>query len=201
MAASNHYLTQYRQVLAQFAELSDEEWQLFSKGLCIEPLKKKSNFIKADEVCKKIGLLVAGSVRFYMVKDGAEITNYFCLENEWVTSYTSFLQQRPGLICIEALEDSMLVTFTYQHLQQCYASLQLSYKMERFSRLVAEYIIGCYEDRLASFIFQSPEERYVKLLESGSNILQRIPQHYIANYLGITPVSLSRIRKRIMQSA
>lgn len=201
MAASNHYLTQYRRAFAQFVELSDEEWQLFSQGLCIEPLKKKEKFVNAGEVCKKVGLIISGAVRLYMVKDGVEITNYFALENEWMSAYISFVQQRPSPIYVEALEDTMLVTFTHQYLQQCYASPKLSCKMERFGRLIAEHTIACYEERMASFLFQSPEERYLKLLESGSNILQRIPQHYIANYLGITPVSLSRIRKRILVSA
>jgi ribosomal protein L10 len=64
-------------------------------------------------------------------------------------------------------------------------------------RLMAEYIVTCYEDRTNSFITHTPEERYLKLLETGKEILQKVPQHYIANYLGITAVSLSRIRNRI----
>jgi hypothetical protein len=70
-------------------------------------------------------------------------------------------------------------------------------KMERFGRLVAEYLICCYEERVVSFVTQKPEERYRQLLLKQPDLLQRIPQHYVANYLGITPVSLSRIRKRI----
>jgi hypothetical protein len=71
--------------------------------------------------------------------------------------------------------------------------------MERLGRLIAEHYLICYEDRVTSFVTQTPEERYNKLLETGGEILQRIPQHYIANFLGITPVSLSRIRRRIMK--
>ena len=74
----------------------------------------------------------------------------------------------------------------------------LAYKMERFGRLVAEYYLCCYEDRVASFVTQTPEERYLQLLSTGREILQRMPQHYIANFLGITPVSLSRIRRRVL---
>jgi len=77
----------------------------------------------------------------------------------------------------------------------------LAYKMERFGRLIAEHYLCCYEDRIASFITQSPEERYLQLLQTGKDILQRMPQHYIANFLGITPVSLSRIRKRLIVTA
>jgi CRP-like cAMP-binding protein len=72
--------------------------------------------------------------------------------------------------------------------------------MERFGRLIAEHYLICYEDRVTAFITQTPEERYLQLLSTGREILQRMPQHYIANYLGITPVSLSRIRKRILET-
>jgi len=66
---------------------------------------------------------------------------------------------------------------------------------------LAEHYLCCMEDRMTSFITQSPEERYLQLLQSqtGKDILHRMPQHYIANFLGITPVSLSRIRKRILE--
>jgi hypothetical protein len=73
--------------------------------------------------------------------------------------------------------------------------------MERFGRMIAEYLICCYEERVLSFLSQSPEERYLHLLESQPAFLQKVPQHYLANYLGIPPVSLSRIRKRIYNNS
>jgi len=77
----------------------------------------------------------------------------------------------------------------------------IGHKMERFGRLVAEFYLICYEDRMSSFITQTPEERYLSLLATGRDIIQRMPQHYIAHFLGITPVSLSRIRRRILKVA
>ena len=77
----------------------------------------------------------------------------------------------------------------------------LAYKMERFGRMIGEHYLCCYEDRVVSFLTQSPEERYLQLLNTGREILQRMPQHYIAHFLGITPVSLSRIRRRILRVA
>jgi hypothetical protein len=66
---------------------------------------------------------------------------------------------------------------------------------------VAEYYLICYEERVSSFLTKTPEERYLDLLNTGREIIQRMPQHYIAHFLGITPVSLSRIRRRIMKAA
>jgi CRP-like cAMP-binding protein len=144
-------------------------------------------------------LVVKGAVRYFHVKDGEEITGYFSFEDEMLSSYKSFLTRQPGLFYIQALEDSQIVTLSHNALQEVCANQIMSFKMERFGRLMAEHYLICYEDRVASFITQTPEERYHKLLETGGEVMQRIPQHYIANFLGITPVSLSRIRRRIMK--
>jgi len=142
--------------------------------------------------------MIKGTVRYFHIKDGQEITGYFSFENEFVTSYKSFLTGLPGLTYIQALEDCLLITFTHRDLDQMLANPMLAYKVEKFGRLVAEETIICYEDRVASFITHTPEERYLQLYNTGKDILRRMPQHYIANYLGITPVSLSRIRRRVM---
>lgn len=201
MNPQNHHLIQFRKGMEKFIIFTDEEWQLFNQGLHLEALKKKACFVQSGKTCKTVGFVLSGSLRFYHIKDGLEITGYFSLENEWVSAYKSFLTQQPAIITIEAIENTEIITFTHQQLQQWLNTPQLAYKMERFCRLIAEYLICCYEDRVASFILQSAEERYLQLLQNGNNFLQRIPQHYIANYLGITPVSLSRIRKRILESA
>jgi len=188
----------FRKTVERFVILNDEEWAIFQSYLETLSLKKKGFFVRSDEVCNHIGFIVSGSVRFYHLKEGIEITGYFSLENEMISSYKSFVTRRPGFSCIEALEKTELVTLSHSSLQQLMANEQLSFKMERFGRLVAEYLVCCYEDRVSSFVTQTPEERYIDLLSKSSNLIQRIPQHYIANYLGITPVSLSRIRRRIM---
>jgi CRP-like cAMP-binding protein len=144
--------------------------------------------------------VLTGSVRYFHIKDGQDITNYFSFENDFTSSYKSFLTLLPGFTYIQALEDTKLITFTRNDMDQMLQNPLLGYKMERFGRLIAEYYLCCYEDRVLSFITQTPEERYLQLLSTGKEVLQRIPQHYIAHYLGITPVSLSRIRRRVMET-
>ena len=98
-------------------------------------------------------------------------------------------------ISIEALTDCSLLVFTYETLQSLYKQ---SRQWERFGRLIAEYLAIGLEERMTGLLMLSPVERYHQLLQSNKHkILERIPQHYIASYLGITPVSLSRIRNRI----
>lgn len=112
-----------------------------------------------------------------------------------MSSYVSCITGQPSLLSIESLTDCRLLVFTYETLQSLYEQSQ---QWERFGRLLAEYLSIGLEERMAGLLMLSAEERYHQLLESNKQkILERIPQHYIANYLGITPVSLSRIRNRI----
>jgi len=189
-------LDQFRSSIAQFITFNEEEWQVFIQHLTFLTIKKKDHFAVEGKVCDEFGFIVSGSMRYYHLKDGTEITGYFSVENELVSSYKSFITRKPGKVYIQALVKTELILITYPNMQLMLNNPLLAYKMERFGRLIAEYCVCCYEDRITAFITQTPGERYLEMVEKESHILLRIPQHYIANYLGITPVSLSRIRKR-----
>ncbi len=191
-------LSIFREHLKKYADFNEAEWILFTQHLTFSNLKKKHYFAVSEKVCDKVGFILTGSVRYYYIKDGQDITGYFSFENEFLSSYKSYLTGLPGYTYIQALEDTKLITFTRRDMDQMLANPMLAYKMERFGRLIAEHYLCCYDDRVTSFVTQTPEERYLQLLSTGREILQRMPQHYIANFLGITPVSLSRIRRRVM---
>ncbi|RFM26310.1 Crp/Fnr family transcriptional regulator [Deminuibacter soli] len=194
------YTDFYRRVVGKFVSLTDEEWAVFTGFLTLKELGKKELFTAEGKVCTEVAFIVSGSFRLYFIKDGIEYSNYFCFEGDLISSFKSYLTQTPGHFTIDAMEPSVLLCYTYQGMQQMLAHPLIGYKMERYGRLVSEYLNCCYEDRLEGFVTQTPEERYCSLLQSGYDIMQRIPQHYVANFLGITPVSLSRIRKRLMES-
>jgi len=172
----------FREQLKKYVEFNEAEWIVFAPYLSFVTLKKKKNFIEPGIVCKDVGFIVKGSVRYFHVKDGEEITGYFSFENEYVSSYKSFLTQTPSLHYIQALEDTDLITITQKNMQAMLANPMLGYKMERFGRLLAEHYLICYEERVSSFITKTPEERYLDLLSTGREILQRMPQHYIAHF-------------------
>jgi CRP-like cAMP-binding protein len=112
-----------------------------------------------------------------------------------MSSYISCITAQPSKLTIEALTPCHLLVFTYDILQQLY---QRSGQWQLFGRLMAEYLAVGLEERMVDLLTLSPEQRYLRLLQSNKQkIIERIPQHYIANYLGITPVSLSRIRNRM----
>ena len=191
------HLATYRKSLEHFVVFSDEEWNLFAEQLYTREIKKRQLFIEAGKVCNEVGFILSGSFRFYLEKENVEISNYFCFEGELISSYKSFLQRAPGSSSIEAMEDSVVICFNHAGLERLVNDSRIAYRMERFGRLVAEYLVCCYEDRLVSFVTKTPEERYIQLLDKQPALLQRIPQYYLANFLGITPVSLSRIRRRL----
>ena len=191
------HLNTFRQQLEKYVVFTDIEWEMFCQHLDYATYKKKQHFLEAGAVCNYIGFVITGSVRYYYIKDGIELTGYFNYENEFIGSYKSFLTGTPASNYIQALEQTDIILISRKNMDLMLKSSVLSFKMERLGRLLAEYIVVCYEDRTNSFITQTPEERYLKLMETGKEILQKVPQHYIANYLGITAVSLSRIRNRI----
>jgi CRP-like cAMP-binding protein len=191
----------FRAEVSKFVAFDDDEWHVFKSHLTFTSLKKKQHLIQPPQVCNTVGFILTGSVRYYFIKDGEEITSYFSFEREFTSSYKSFLTRGPAENYIQALEETELIIISYDAMQKMYAHPLIAHKMERFGRLIAEFYLLCYDDRVASFITQTPEERYAKLLEEGREIMLRIPQHYVANFLGITPVSLSRIRRRMLKSA
>lgn len=193
-------LSLFRKYLEEFITFSSDEWDVFQDLLSLKVLEKKSFFVEAGQVCSEVGFIIQGSVRYVHRKDGEEITAYFSLDEEMVSAYKSFLTQQPALVSIEAIETTTMIIITHHDLHLLFDDPRVNFKIERFGRLIAESLICCYEDRVFSFVVRTPEERYLDLMKNHKKVFQRVPQHYIANYLGITPVSLSRIRKRILAS-
>jgi CRP-like cAMP-binding protein len=184
-----------RKHIQRFVSLTDNEWDLILPHLQEKKLTKNQFFIQEGKKEKNIAFVIEGNLRQFYTKDGEEKTTYFYFENHLMSSYVSCITGRPSQLSIEALTNCHLLIFTYGTLQSLYKQ---SHQWERFGRLLAEYLSIGLEERMVGLLMLSPEERYYQLLESNKQkILERIPQHYIANYLGITPVSLSRIRNRI----
>jgi CRP-like cAMP-binding protein len=185
--------------IQQFIQLPENEWQMLLPHLSNRFVKKHDYFEREGKVARDVGYIVEGNMRHFYTNKGEEKTTYFYFENTLVASYISCLSGQPSQLSIEALSNTSLIVFPYSVLQTLYAQSQV---WERFGRLVSEYLAIGLEERMVGLLTLSPEERYMQLLNSNKKkILERVPQHYIANYLGITPVSLSRIRNRVLKGA
>jgi hypothetical protein len=189
----------YREKIKSYITFTDEEWEVLIDFLEIKKRNKNECFVTAGEICDELGFIFKGSVRYCNLVDGEEITGYFAFENNFVTALKSYLTGERSLYDIKTLEKTIFITISKKNMQVLLEHPLLSFKMERLGRLISERFNILFEDRIKSFIVKTPEERYLDLLESGQDIVKRIPLQYIAQFIGITPVSLSRIRKRIHQ--
>jgi len=187
----NLAVAQMRQHMNHFVQLADAEWDALIPHLSIITLKKHQYLIQQGNVANQIGFVVEGLFRQFYTKEGEERTTYFFLEDQLVGAYMSCITNRPSPVTIEALSEVTCLCFPYSVLQSLFEQYP---GWQLFGRRLAEYIMVALEERMAGLLLLSPEERYLDLREGDhKNLLQRVPQHYIANYLGITPVSLSRI--------
>ncbi len=164
------------------------------RGLSIKKkLAKGEHWLEDGDTCRSLALIEEGLVRYYINHDGIEKTYYFSKRGDFVCDYESFLPQKPSDKNIQMLEDTSLYSISYQGLNVLYDQLKQG---DRFGRLGLEAVFVSITQQLASFYRDSPEDRYRNFLSSFSDIAQRIPQYYIASYVGIKPQSLSRIRRR-----
>lgn len=167
---------------AQFQELFTER-----------EIPAKTVLLQAGDISKHVFLIKKGCLRQWFNKDGKDITVQFFFEEQPVASIDSFLNGQPSLFTIESIETSVIISVSrenFEKLKMFYPEFKdgfYDYLFRRFSN---------YAQLFISRIKDSPKERYDDLVKNNPEILKRVPQHYIASYLGITPVSLSRIRNR-----
>ncbi len=182
--------------LKKMVNIDDDAWRDLEARLQHKTIRRKDKFVTEGKVCKEVAFILSGSFRYYQTIDGKEITTFFSFEYNWVSAYNSFLKQQPSHVTVEAIENAEILVIQYNDLQWLYKHHP---SIELFGRYIAEYLVSCLEERLHSMLLKTPEERYIKAIEDNGEHIHRIPQHYIASFLGITPESLSRIRKRRMQ--
>ncbi len=160
---------------------------------------KKNEIWQAEGVMgTSMGFINKGIMRLYFTDDGEEFTQEFYAENEFASNFISYVKKQPSKTAIQALEPCELIVMQLDDLQNLYDEVPA---LDRFGRLYAEQmLIGMY-DKMNAILGETPEQRYYKLLDSKPDIFSRVKQYYIAQYLGIRPESLSRIRKRHMESS
>jgi CRP-like cAMP-binding protein len=175
--------------------LTPEEQDLIKKYLTPKKLRKKQYLLQEGDVCKFIAFVEKGALRQYSLdENGNERIIQFALEGWTISDLYSFLTGETATYHIDALEDSELVLISKAAHEEL---LQKVAKYETYTRLK---ITGAYiamQKRLTSIISSPLEERYSSFIALYPDIVQRVPQHMIASYMGLQPETLSRIRRRI----
>jgi len=177
-------------------DLTQNEKDLSQTFFVPKKLRKKQYLLQEGDVCKYIAFVEKGLLRSYTINDkGQEHINQFAFEGWWIADQFSYLTGEPSRYNIEAMEDCELLLLSKQSEEQM---LQQIPKFERYFRILLQNNLVATQKRLASSLSQSAEERYSELIQDcPSTLPHRIPQHMLASFLGITPETLSRIRKNI----
>jgi len=185
------------QYFQRITGLTPDESKTLSESMVLIDLKKGSYLIKEGQIKNDSFLVIQGLVRQYKSIDGNEITTAFFTEEQWIISFENLdgkTASKYNLICVE---DTILLKGNEQKAQILFKKIP---RFERVSRQIMETVFREQQDQMMSHITSKPEKRYLELLASRPDILQRVPQYDIATYIGVKPESLSRIRKKIIDS-
>ncbi|WP_435357843.1 Crp/Fnr family transcriptional regulator [Emticicia sp. SJ17W-69] len=176
-------------------DISEEYLLYFASKVSVQELNKKEYFAHAEKVQKSIGFITKGLVRAYFIDpDGDEKTVGFYAEGDYATHYPAFIAQKPSRYFIQCLEPTSMICLSFENQQLLY---KYSPIFERYGRIVAEEVLKAQQNRIESFIFETPEERYLNFMQSNSALFNRISLSHLCSFLGIERQSLTRIRQRI----
>lgn len=146
----------------------------------------------ANKICTTSYFIQKGLLRTYFIKDGKEISEYFCCENEWINSPKSFMQRKVDIYAIDAIEDTVVFGLHASDLVFLFENFP---EMERYARLSMGTVLGHLIERITNLRFTNAKEKYDHFCEVYHDVYHRIPLGMVATYLGITQETLSRIRK------
>jgi signal-transduction protein with cAMP-binding, CBS, and nucleotidyltransferase domain len=177
-----------------FIPLTDEELGLIEKYFETSKIKKKDFLLRDGKVCNFLGFIAEGTIRHFHIKEGIEKTCDISFENSWVTDFQSFTHDTSCRMNLQAMDGTTVFLIKKENLYKLYNEC---HKYETFGRLMAEQVAQRATEIAMSLSSEKPEERFQNLLRKQPDLFQRVPQKYIANFLGISPESLSRIQKRI----
>lgn len=182
--------------ISEFTILNAVEKEEIGEQLLVNTFKKGTVLLSEGEISDECYFVLKGCVRQYYVVDGEEKTTAFFTERETVTSYLSYIEQKPSKHFFSCVEDTKLIVGNIRQEKSMYENYP---KLVEITRAMMEQELGKTKEDFASFITTSAEQRYLHLLTHRPQLVNRVPQHQIASYIGVTPESLSRIRKRLLQ--
>ena len=179
----------------EITPLTHEEEEMIKPYLQPKKIRKKQYLLQESDVCKYIAFVEKGALRAYTVSEkGAEHIIQFAIEGWLISDMYSFLTGEPATYNIEAIENSELL------LTSKAAHEELLQKLPKYETYTRTQITGAYiamQRRLTSIISLTLEERYNYFTSLYPDIIQRVPQHMIASFMGLTPETLSRVRNRL----
>lgn len=180
--------------LSKYIPITEELEEELSKIEFIKRFKNGAIILEEGKISNECFFIIKGCIRSYYLKDGEEKTTEFYTEEQAVIP-SAYGNKTPSEYYLECIEDTIAGVGTPELETEMYQKFP---QLESLNRALGEAIMAKTQNTFAEYKMASPEERYLTLIKNRPDLVQRAPQHQIANYLGIKPESLSRIRKRIM---
>jgi CRP-like cAMP-binding protein len=179
-------------------DLDAREVEYLKSVVQFRKLRRRQYLVQAGDVCKFDTFVAKGCLRAYYVdNDGNDHLLQFAPEDWWISDLHSFLTQTPAWLNVDALEESELIQLDKPGLEKLYQTVP---KFERYFRIMLQKAFIAHQQRILQNISLTADERYLLFRQKFPSLEQRIPQHQIASYLGITPEFLSKIRKKLAKS-
>jgi CRP-like cAMP-binding protein len=184
--------TEIDQFISKYIALTEEETAFFHSLLKHRKVKKKSFLLQEGEICDFEAFILKGCIRsYYLDKQGVETVLLFAVEGWWVSDLTSFSDRKPSNLFIETVEDCELLSINYKNKARLFEKIPA---FERMFRLLVQRSLSVLQQRFYAAVSETAEERYLSFLEKYPLIAQRVPQHQIARYIGVSPEFLSKVR-------
>lgn len=186
-------MEQIRQVMKQMINVSEDELNDFLSQTISKTFKRQETVSRPYAIPNEILFINKGLVRVLITdNEETEHTIHFALENQFIADYSNFIQKQPSFYRLQALEETQVIILPRSAIEWGYKNLSEGQKM---GRLIAEFYFIYQDDRIKNMYARTPTQRYDSIADVFPNIHNRVPQHMIASYLGITPVHLSRLKK------
>jgi CRP-like cAMP-binding protein len=180
--------------ITQYHPIPPDAWKALAKNLKKLEVSKNTLLVREGIVCHHLYFLEKGCLRKFYNLDGKEVTHWLGFENNFTTSFYSFISRKPGIENLQVLEDSVLWSISHDDLQLL---MNKHRDLERMVRIIEEQYYIRLEERIMALHFKTAKERYEELMLASPHILQRISLGQIASYLGISQETLSRIRGQV----
>ncbi|MDX2284942.1 MAG: Crp/Fnr family transcriptional regulator [Bacteroidia bacterium] len=182
----------FSEIIRQYIDPTQAELNHILQHFRIREIKKGRFLVRSGQISKDFIFIEKGCLRVFWEKDNSEVTGWFAFEDDFFCELSSFIPQQPSAFGVQAIEDTMILYISQSDMEKLFAETPI---FETFIRKFWEQVICHLVANVVSFQTETAELRYEKALKHPK-LLQRVPLKYISSYLGITPSSLSRLRRR-----
>jgi len=185
-----------RKYMSVYVDLTNEEFAFLSDKLVIRNFDKKQQLIRAGEVENYLNFIVKGLARKYFYKGKTEVITQIAKEGEFINSSASFLSGAPSPYLVETLEPSTFLSITRQQLEKLYEN---SPRIERLGRIAITHLFLQREEWEHECLRLDTRQRFLHFVENNPDLVQRVPQKYLASYLNMKPETFSRLKHLVQR--